>query len=632
MEESKKITLINQLVRLVVLPLLLTVLLLSALQVYLYYEANIDNTEAHVEKRIALILPMLSKALYDADAETINLIGDSLFKESFVDYLMISDQFSRIYMRSRNAGNQDTTIPSIVISKPLSYTNNQGQRLLLGNLNIHYNPQIMLKGQAASSLSIVALGVLKLMLPLFALLFFLQRKLQKRLDVLINEISGARPDQLGQITQKASDPKEIQELINAYNQLQENNFRYHNRQQEAHAKLIERTNEVAEGRESARLLTNMLQNSQKRYRALFHRNVDALLIVESFRLEDEERYRIIDANQAAMKVLDQPLEQLIKQDFEVMFGSQPLEHGCYRLDESSLPSPLQKAGLQIELHFNMVMYDKQALYYVTLRDVSDKIRAEKLEKEADELMNFRQNQMAIAEMATTIAHEINQPLAAIQNYALSAINFSQKEQINSKKLHQSLEHLIQQADIASQIVQQARSHLGRNDYPQQQLDLVKTLRESLDLCRLRADKHQVTLLLNTEMAEAPAIANDVQIKQLMINMLSNAIEVLADQADKNGKVSINLSKEENNYMIRVSDNGPGIDSIERVFTTHYSTKEKGLGMGLAICRSIAEMHHGSITARNPEQGGAEFILRLPAQITTPETNNPEKAESLLQHR
>ncbi|MDX1400037.1 MAG: ATP-binding protein, partial [Oceanospirillum sp.] len=61
-------------------------------------------------------------------------------------------------------------------------------------------------------------------------------------------------------------------------------------------------------------------------------------------------------------------------------------------------------------------------------------------------------------------------------------------------------------------------------------------------------------------------------------------------------------------------NGPGIENIERVFTTHYSTKEKGLGMGLAICRSIAEIHHGSISARNPEEGGAEFVLRLPGQI------------------
>lgn len=613
MEYPKKLSLINQLVRLVILPLLITVILLSAFQIYLYYQASVTNTRAHVDKHIGLILPILSKALYDADSETIDLIGDSLFQEQYVDYLMISDQFSRIYLRSRN-NSQNIKLAPIIASKPLSYTNSQGQRLLLGNVTLHYNPEILLQGRTQSGAAIAAIGTLKFILPLLALLIFLQRKVQKRLNYLISEISVSRPDHLRQITQRASDPKEIQELVDAYNQLQENNFRYHNRQQEAHAKLVERTNEVAEGRESARLLTNMLQNSQKRYRALFHRNVDALLIVESFRLEDEERYRIIDANQEAMNVLDQPLEQLIKQDFEAMFGSQPLEHGCYRLDEAHLPAPLQKANLQIELHFNLVMYDKQGIYYVTLRDVSDKIRAEQLEKEADELMNFRQNQMAIAEMATTIAHEINQPLAAIQNYALSAINFSQDKALNNDKLHQSLEHLMQQADIASQIVQQARSQLGRNDFPQQKLDLVKTLQQSLDLCRLRADKNGVALHFHSDLEDAPAIANEVQVKQLMINMLSNAIEVLAEKAVDNGEVNITLIREDNYYVIRVSDNGPGIENIERVFTTHYSTKEKGLGMGLAICRSIAEIHHGSISARNPEEGGAEFVLRLPGQI------------------
>ncbi len=612
MEEPKKISFINQLVRSIILPALLIVALLSALQLYLYYQISATSIQAHADKQIKLVVPILSKALYDADAETINLIGDSLFQEPNVDYLMISDQFSRVYLRSRNS--EDINLPSITVSKSLSHTNNNGQSLLLGNINIQYNPQILLEGRAEALTTIVALGILKFVFPLLALTLFLHQKVQRRLSYLIRKISDSRPDNLRQITPRRGDPGEIKELIGAYNQLQENNFRYHNRQQEAHAKLIERTNEVAESRESARMLTNMLQNSQKRYRALFHRNVDALLIVESFRLEEEERFRIIDANLAAMSILDRTLDQLIKQDFEAMFGSKPLEHGRYLLNNNTLPPSLQKANLQIELHFNVVMFEKQGIYYVTLRDVSDKIRAEKLEKEANELMNFRQNQMAIAEMATTIAHEVNQPLAAIQNYALSAINFSKSGQINQSKLHQSLEQLMQQADIASQIVQQARAQLGRNDYPQQPLNLIQALEESLALCQHRADKHNITLSFHSELEKAIAVANEVQLKQVMINTLSNAIEALAGSIADPREIDILLNREDHNYVIRIRDNGPGIENIERVFTAHFSTKEKGLGMGLAICRSIAEMHHGSITARNLAPCGAEFTLRLPDHI------------------
>jgi len=628
MASKKLFSLSNQLIRLVILPLLVAVVLLSSIQIYLFYQSSLASSRQQLDHRIDQILPLLSKAMYDADLETINLIGDSLFQDSNVNYMMVSDQFSRIYLRSRD-NNSGIRLDPIIISKPLSYTNNRGQRLLLGNLNIRFNHQGFLTRLAYTGLIVIALGILKFMLPLFALIFFLNRKVQQRLNFLIAEISRSRPDGLSPVSQKKNDPKEIQELISAYNQLQENNYRYLMRQQEAHSKLIERTQEVAEGRESARQLTSMLQNSQKRYRALFHRNVDALLIVESFRLEDEERYRIIDANQAAIDILAQPLEQLIKQDFEVMFGAKPLEHGYYPLDKASLPRSLQQSNIQIELHFNMMLYEKQGLYYVTLRDVSDKIRAEKLEIEASELMNFRQNQMAIAEMATTIAHEVNQPLAAIQNYAFSAINFSQADDFNSDKLHESLEKLILQADIASDIVQQARGQLGRNDYPQQKLDLVEAVQKSLDLSQLRAQKSDISLNFDYELPHAPIIANEVQIKQLMINLISNAIEELSELPDHRGRIDIYISEKSHYFEISVRDNGLGIENIPQVFTTHYSTKENGLGMGLAICRSIIEMHHGTILARNLDNGGAEFIVRLPSNIDQGQPPDQDQQEPSL---
>lgn len=288
MAAKKTFSLLNQLTSLLILPLLVAVLLLSACQVYLFYQSHLQTSQAQLEHQIDQMLPVLSKALYDADTETIDLIGDSLFKGKHVEYVMISDQFSRVYLRNRG-NRQGNFVNNIVISKPLSYTSNNGQRLLLGNLNIHFSHQVLLVGIAESGVAIIALGILKFALPLIALFLFLHRKVQRPLTLLITEISASRPDHFHPLESNRHDPAEIRELTQAYNELQENNFRYHSRQQEAHSKLIERTQEVAEGRESARLLTSMLQNSQKRYRALFHRNVDALLIVESFRLEEEER-------------------------------------------------------------------------------------------------------------------------------------------------------------------------------------------------------------------------------------------------------------------------------------------------------------------------------------------------------
>lgn len=615
MEHPKKLKLISQLVRLLILPLLALVTLLSVAQGVLFFQSSTESTKAHIENQVAVVLPLLSKALYDADLEAVNLIGDSLFKDPNVTYVMVSDQFSRVFLRSRSAESTDLLSP-MVYSRPLSHLPADGQRLLLGNLNIQFRPDILISDRTRSTLGIITLGVIKLLFAMIGLVLFLHFKVLRRLRSLLEIISLSRPDKPHEICPASGDPEEIVSLTNAFNELQRSNFRFHSRQQEAHSKLIEKTNEVAESRESARMLTHMLQNSQKRYRALFHRNLDAMLIIEAFRLEEEERYRVIDANHAAMMLLNQPLEQLIKQDFEAMFGFAPLEHGHRRLNAETLTALALQEQYDIELHFNMVMFDKQTLFYVTLKDIRDRVRVEQLEKEAEDLMNFRQNQMAIGELATTIAHEVNQPLAAIQNYALSAINFSQTPN-NAEKMHHSLRQLVQQAEVASLIIQQARAQLGRNDYPQELTDLISLSKASLELCQLRADKLGVSLAFHSTLSEAPVIANEIQIKQLLINLISNAIEAISETSAE-GKIDLTLNKVGNSYDLRVLDNGPGIQNIDRVFMTQYSTKEKGLGMGLAICRSIAEIHHGSIAARSPLEGGAEFILKLP--LGTPESD------------
>lgn len=618
MAEKKKNSLSNQLVRLVILPLLVLVVVVSVIQVQLYFQNTNQLREQYLNQQVDQLVPLLAKALFDADEDSITLLGDTLYQNPMVSHLMISDQFSRVYLRTRvNAEEQQmvSTTP-LIISRPLSHSNGDDQRLLMGNITVHFSDSDFSVFLTDENISIIALNLLKLILPLLALILFLQRKVNRPMKTLVEGLREIRPDNFKPQTAKESSPKEIHDLVAACNNLQENNHLHHIRQKDANDKLVERNQEVAEGRESARLLSNMLQSSQKRYRALFHRNVDPLLIVEPYRLGDDEIFRIIDANYAAINLLGYPLETLTKQNFKDIFGLKPLEHGCFELPEDLLAQPGDTQHRRIELHFNMVMYDKHSLYYVTLRDVTDKIRAETLEKEASELMNFRQNQMAIAEMATTLAHEINQPLAAIQNYANTAMQLSTQEQ-QQEKIRYSLEQLNKQATIASDIVKQARGSLGRNDYPQDPLELVQTVHNTLDLCQLRAEKQQAKISFYTTITEAWIVANEVQIKQIIMNLISNALEVLQETSAVSGHIILELQKQDDHYILTVKDNGPGISDTQRVFTTHYSTKKNGLGMGLAICRSLAEIHQGSISADNLTEGGAIFSVKLPAH--SPET-------------
>lgn len=251
-----------------------------------------------------------------------------------------------------------------------------------------------------------------------------------------------------------------------------------------------------------------------------------------------------------------------------------------------------------------------AIRFYLQKKQSDR-QATRLSEEAEQLHRHRQNQMAMAEVATTIAHELNQPLAAINNYAQAAINFNRRQFSNPEKLNDSLYQLIRQAEIASAIVQQSREQLDHQAYPQQTIDLVGTIRDSVHLCLFNARKRNISLIFSPQLCEAFIMGNEIQIKQMLINLITNAVEALDEHAAQSPTVTLTLSEGDQYYQIDVQDNGPGLDSTERVFTTQYTTKEAALGMGLSICRSITEIHLGSISACNSPSGGAIFSIQLP---------------------
>lgn len=238
-------------------------------------------------------------------------------------------------------------------------------------------------------------------------------------------------------------------------------------------------------------------------------------------------------------------------------------------------------------------------------------RAERLSEETEQLLQLRQNQMAMAEVATTIAHEMNQPLAAIKNYARAAINFSRRQRINPQKLNETLYHLIHQAEMASDIVRQTRCQLDQQDYPQQPIDLQIIIRESIQLCLFNARRNNIDLIFSCHQDQAVIIGNDIQLKQMLVNLIGNAVEALSEHHIPSPAVRLTLSATGKHYIIRVQDNGPGLECTDRVFSTQFTTKHSALGMGLPICRSITEMHQGSIRAENRDTGGAEFTISIP---------------------
>lgn len=615
MTKKQAVPIINRMGWLILSPMIMITLSLTLAVAWHQNSGYTEQRQEYLNKEVDLITAILAKAIFDADKQTTELIGNSLFNNPDVVHLMISDQFSRIYLKTRlKPGSEaEHILDPLIISRPLSYQIPSGERILMGNITVHFalSPiNLLLKDK---NIWLLLSALINLAALYFILRLVIRKQVTRPLQQLTEKLRASAEQKSPPARPDSSLASELQRLYSVSLETKQNCQIHQLRQKEIHNKLVERTHEVAEGKESSRLLTNMLQSSQKRYRALFHRNVDPVLIVEPYRVGSVDINRIIDANQAALTLLQLPQESLTHQDFEDKFGIKPLEHGSYRLPEGTLMNPYQTSPRHIELHFNMVVYENHSLYYVTLRDITDKVRAETLEKEANELMSFRQNQMAISEMATTIAHELNQPLAAIRNYSQSVINFSMKDNsIKDEKITESLIQLKQQADIASDIVKQARGKSGRNDYPQEALEFIRLIQSTIDLCQLRADKENISLLFETEQNNAWIFGNDVQLKQLIINLISNAIEVINEGNTDERRVTLCLNRKKEHFILVVEDTGPGIEDTSRVFNTHYTTKKNGLGMGLSICRSIAEMHHSSIQAESSQSGGARFILNIPA--------------------
>jgi C4-dicarboxylate-specific signal transduction histidine kinase len=254
----------------------------------------------------------------------------------------------------------------------------------------------------------------------------------------------------------------------------------------------------------------------------------------------------------------------------------------------------------------------------------EKARAEARLKEVEEALQQRHDEMAhvlrlhtAGEMASAIAHELNQPLHAISAYCEAAVRMVRSGVVNGEKLTHALEQTALQAQRAGHVIRELRSFLRRDAPTVTALDLNELVRETIAL--LRADSRARGFPIELAPAEAlpPVMANRVQIEQVLLNLLRNSVEAMHDARVGRGLIRVRTAGE-NGGMARVtvSDSGPGLDpeTRGRVFEPFFTSKAGGLGMGLAISRTIIEAHGGKLWA-DPDAGpGAtfHFTLRLAA--------------------
>jgi PAS domain S-box-containing protein len=256
-------------------------------------------------------------------------------------------------------------------------------------------------------------------------------------------------------------------------------------------------------------------------------------------------------------------------------------------------------------------------YRGTATDVTALIRAEQAEqalrKAQAELAHVTRVTM-LGELTASIAHEVNQPLAAVVANAEASLRWLNREQPDLPAARRSVEWVINDGCRASDVIRRVRALAKKSDMETARLDLNQVVNEAITLVDRELIKHQVSL--RTELAPAlPEILGDrVQLQQVIINLLMNGIEAMDSITDRPRELLIRSGKDDTGQLIlSVTDNGIGIsaENANRLFNAFFTTKSSGLGMGLSICRSIVEAHGGRMSASSNEGPGATFQLVLP---------------------
>lgn len=227
--------------------------------------------------------------------------------------------------------------------------------------------------------------------------------------------------------------------------------------------------------------------------------------------------------------------------------------------------------------------------------------------------------VTMGELAGGVAHELNQPLTAIANYAHACHRLLGRPSTDVGEVREALRQITLQTARAAEIIQRLRKLAGRHHSKHAAASVNALVEELLELLKTDARMHGVELSLELELAaQLPqVIVDDDQIQQVILNFFRNSLDALAARAPgRSPRVVIRTSETAHHEVeLAVSDNGPGFAPgvTSRLFDPFFSTKEDGTGLGLAISNTIARAHGGSVGFRPNQPRGACFYLRLPAR-------------------
>jgi PAS domain S-box-containing protein len=257
-------------------------------------------------------------------------------------------------------------------------------------------------------------------------------------------------------------------------------------------------------------------------------------------------------------------------------------------------------------------------WYGLAIDIDERKRAEDHLRDTRIKLAKASRLATVAELAASIAHELNQPLMSILANAQAAKRWLNAAPSNLVEANSSIERIIRDARAADETMQHIRALFKQESFDKKDVDIPNILREVVRFVQEDPKKREVPIECRFEEPLPVVPVDQIQIQQVFINLIVNAIEALEGRQAP-PLVELRAVTDSNEMLIQVIDNGPGVDDPDRIFDAFMTTKEKGMGIGLAVSRSIVEAHGGRLWAENNKTGGATFNVALPLTHASPTT-------------
>jgi two-component system sensor kinase FixL len=279
---------------------------------------------------------------------------------------------------------------------------------------------------------------------------------------------------------------------------------------------------------------------------------------------------------------------------------------------------LKKDGTSVYLSFNaVVMRDADGKVMGTqgtAKDISDRVRAEEITRLHQTELAHVTRVSTMGEMATSLAHELNQPLTATMNYIDGCLLRLKSGEPISPKIVEALEKTSQETHRAGDIIRQLRTFIGKVDQKFEKVSINDAVRVVAAMARPELQQHRIDLRLDLDKTDPIVAGHEILLQQVILNLVRNATEALQKMGVNQRILTISTAENAGEITLVVSDNGPGVaaDKVEHLFQPFNTDKEGGLGLGLAICRSVIESHGGQIGFAPTAEQGAAFNIQLPS--------------------